>query len=72
MSEKKIAVVFPGMGYHTDKPLLYYSKRIARSMGYEIVELNSNSSEDILNNCSYISKDLLYFFKSYNTFASIN
>lgn len=39
MSEKKIAVVFPGMGYHTDKPLLYYSKRIARSMGYEIVEL---------------------------------
>ena len=39
MSEKKIAVVFPGMGYHVDKPLLYYSKRIARSAGYEIVEL---------------------------------
>ena len=39
MSEKKIAVVFPGMGYHADKPLLYYSKRIARTAGYEIVEL---------------------------------
>lgn len=25
---KKICVVFPGIGYHTDKPLLYYSKKI--------------------------------------------
>lgn len=28
--EKKIAVLFPGIGYHTDKPLLYYSKKLAR------------------------------------------
>ena len=26
---KKLAVIFPGVGYHTDKPLLYYSKKIA-------------------------------------------
>lgn len=32
----KIAVVFPGIGYHVDKPLLYYSKKIAASHGYEI------------------------------------
>ena len=38
MSEK-IIVLFPGIGYHSDKPLLYFSKRIARSLGYEIVEL---------------------------------
>ncbi len=35
----KIAAVFPGIGYHTDKPLLYYSKKIALKQGYEIVNL---------------------------------
>lgn len=39
MSKKKIAVLFPGIGYHTDKPLLYYSKKLARERGYEIVEI---------------------------------
>ena len=39
-SAKKIAVVFPGVGYHTDKPLLYYSKRLAIQYGYEIVEVS--------------------------------
>lgn len=33
---KKIAVVFPGVGYHADKPLLYYSRKIAGQYGYEI------------------------------------
>lgn len=37
--KKKIAVLFPGIGYHTDKPLLYYSKKLARKRGYEIVEV---------------------------------
>ena len=36
---KKLAVIFPGVGYHTDKPLLYYSKKIASQNGYEIVEV---------------------------------
>lgn len=31
----KIAVYFPGIGYHCDKPLLYYSRRIANKLGYE-------------------------------------
>ena len=34
---KKIAVIFPGIGYHADKPLLYYSSRLARRYGYEIL-----------------------------------
>ena len=38
----KIAVIFPGIGYHSDKPLLYYSKKIARQHGYEIVEVRFN------------------------------
>ena len=40
MDNKKIAVIFPGMGYHSDKPLLYFSKRLAREIGYEIIEVN--------------------------------
>ena len=32
----KLAVIFPGIGYTVDKPLLYYSRRIAASHGYEV------------------------------------
>ena len=35
--EKKIAVIFPGVGYHVDKPLLYYSRKLAGQQGYEIL-----------------------------------
>ena len=38
-SMKKLAVIFPGVGYRTDKPLLYYSKKLAFQNGYEIVEV---------------------------------
>lgn len=31
----RMAVYFPGIGYHCDKPLLYYSRKIARELGYE-------------------------------------
>lgn len=31
----KIAVYFPGIGYHCDKPLLYYSRSIAYKSGYK-------------------------------------
>jgi len=36
MEMSKIAVVFPGMGYGKDKPLLYYAARQAKELGYEI------------------------------------
>lgn len=32
----KIAVIFPGMGYTKDRPLLYYAGKIAVSCGYEL------------------------------------
>lgn len=35
----RLAVVFPGIGYHVDKPLLYYSKKLATDAGYEIIEI---------------------------------
>ncbi|MBO4627330.1 MAG: alpha/beta hydrolase [Lachnospiraceae bacterium] len=31
----KIAVVFPGIGYHLDMPLLYYGRDLLREAGYE-------------------------------------
>lgn len=31
----KIAVYFPGIGYHCDKPLLYYSRNCACELGYK-------------------------------------
>lgn len=39
MSKHKIALVFPGLGYHPDKPLLYYGKKLAASLGYEVIEI---------------------------------
>lgn len=36
---RKAAVVFPGIGYHTDKPLLFYSKKLAWTNGYEIIDV---------------------------------
>lgn len=33
--KEKLAVVFPGIGYHCDKPLLYYSRKLAKECGYE-------------------------------------
>lgn len=42
---KKLAVIFPGVGYHTDKPLLYYSKKLAKNKEYEIVEVKYDLPE---------------------------
>ncbi|MCR4792193.1 MAG: alpha/beta hydrolase [Lachnospiraceae bacterium] len=36
---KKLAVIIPGIGYNKDKPLLYYSSKCLRQMGYEIVNV---------------------------------
>ena len=33
---RKIAVIFPGVGYTKDRPLLYYAAKIAANSGYEL------------------------------------
>lgn len=40
MAIKKLAVIFPGIGYTADRPLLHYSRRIAADHGYEIRIMN--------------------------------
>ena len=37
LNDKRLAVLFPGIGYHCDKPLLYYSAKLARAAGYEVL-----------------------------------
>jgi phosphoglycolate phosphatase len=52
MNSDKLAVIFPGMGYHSDKPLLYYSKKLARERGYELIEISYDfevRARDIMN-----------------------
>ncbi len=36
---RKIAVVFPGIGYTKDRPLLYYSAKYALSCGYDLIHI---------------------------------
>lgn len=47
-ADRKVAVIFPGIGYHSDKPLLYYSRKIAQKYGYEIINVNyGNISQSV-------------------------
>ena len=39
MEQNKIAVILPGIGYHKDKPLLYYAAKLAKQHGYEIISV---------------------------------
>lgn len=37
MFDRRLAVLFPGIGYHCDKPLLYYSAKLAKAAGYDVL-----------------------------------
>lgn len=37
---KKLAVIFPGVGYTCAKPLLYYTAQLAGEYGYEVLRLD--------------------------------
>ena len=34
---RKAAVLFPGIGYSVERPLLYYSGKMARAQGYDVI-----------------------------------
>lgn len=46
----KLAVFFPGIGYHVDKPLLYYSRKIAKKYCYDEICIDYGIPESALNN----------------------
>ena len=39
-NQNKLAVVFPGIGYHVDKPLLFHTRKLLRELGYEVTDVN--------------------------------
>ena len=39
MEIKKLAIILPGIGYHKDKPLLYYAAKLVHSKGYDVVNV---------------------------------
>lgn len=42
---KKLAVLFPGIGYTCDRPLIYYTGKLALSYGYETVKVEYGGFE---------------------------
>lgn len=45
--DKKLIVLFPGVKYSTDCPLLYYAKFCYEWKGYEVLEINSYDVEEV-------------------------
>ncbi|MBO7565015.1 MAG: hypothetical protein J6T40_09270 [Clostridiales bacterium] len=48
---KKLAVIIPGIGYGNDRPLLYYSARILKNSGFDLLkvefhDMSTDISED--------------------------
>ena len=39
MRMKKAAVLFPGIGYTCDRPLLYYAGKLAQEAGYQVIRV---------------------------------
>lgn len=57
----KTAVVFPGVGYNKDRPLLYYAGKLAVSSGYELISIDFSGidwSKDKLKDRSFLLKTL--------------
>lgn len=42
---RKIAVIFPGIGYNHDRPLLYHAAKLAASFGYETIKISYPACE---------------------------
>ena len=67
--EKKISIIFPGMGYHIDKPLLYYAKDMVALKDYEYhcVEYGELFQENIKDNLrEYIKEAVIKVEKQLN------
>ncbi len=43
---KNLAVLFPGINYNTDKPLLYYAGKIAKKHEFEVVNVSYGNLPD--------------------------
>lgn len=58
---RKIAVVFPGIGYTKDRPLLYYSGKHAVSRGFELIHIDFKGldwSKEKLKDMSFLMQTM--------------
>ncbi len=58
---RKIAVVFPGVGYNKDRPLLYYAGKTAVKYGYELKHISFQGlewSKEKLTDQAFLSQTL--------------
>ena len=56
---RRVAVIFPGLGYTCDRSLLYFASRIATRHGYEVVRIDYGKlPEDAKNSMSSRKKAL--------------
>ena len=65
---KKLAVIFPGIGYTAEKPLLYYAGKLAKEHGYETVNVAYSGFPEKVNLSGY--GDILFIGKSIGTIAA--
>lgn len=42
---KKIAIIFPGIGYSSERPLLYYARKVLQKNGYEVINIDYSGIE---------------------------
>ncbi len=61
----KLAVVFPGIGYHVDKPLLYYSAKAAVECGWQerINVIYSTAERNIRGNQEKMQKVFMEIYE---------
>ncbi len=45
--QNKLAVIFPGIGYTKDKPLLYYAGKLAKAAGYNVISVEYHDIQKI-------------------------
>ena len=59
---KRLAVIFPGIGYHCDKPILYYSRKLAKEQEYkEIISLEYSYTEKNIRGNEKRMKYLMFY-----------
>ena len=56
--KKRLAIIFPGIGYHKDKPLLYYAGKLARTAGYDVMSVEYTDIQKILGDPEVMKKEV--------------
>lgn len=62
--KRKLCVLFPGIGYTVDKPLLYYSGKYFKKLGYEIISIKySELPPKVVGDADYMKKAFMIGLK---------